>query len=118
METEPAGITEDQVASILKLRRARAEAFGTDLFGDIAWDILLQLYAAALGERSMRLKDLDLDAPSSTIARWVAVLEERGLLICHLGGSDAADLRLELSRAAAAELSKLFRRLRAMDPID
>lgn len=117
MNIQPADASEEQIASILELRRARAEALGPGLFGDFAWDILLQLYAARLGERSVRLSDLESLAPSSTLARWVAVLEERGLVSCGLDGLSPAEIRAELSPTGEARMSELFRILRHLHPI-
>lgn len=76
------GLSEAQVRWILKVRRDRARVFGASLFSDPAWDILLELLAARLGGRDIELADLAYIAPSSTLARWVAALEERGLVRC------------------------------------
>ena len=75
-------ITEDHILSILIARRARHSEFGPDLFSEPAWDVLLELHAAALGARKLSLADLAraIDTPESTTARWVAVLADRGLV--------------------------------------
>ncbi len=80
----PIEVTEDQIKSILEIRRGRSEIFGERLFSDPAWDILLELLAAMLGNRKLTLSDLDQVAPKSVLARWVAVLEERQLVTCEL----------------------------------
>jgi len=112
VNTETLGATEEDIASILRLRRARAEMFGAELFGDLAWDILLQLFAARLGRRKVRLSDLQIVAPKTTVARWAAVLEERGLISCHLDRLNSKELWIELSASGAARMSALFRSLR------
>lgn len=76
------GLTEDQVKSILDIRRERSAIFGEGLFSDPAWDILLELLAARLGRRKTTLSSLNRIAPKSVIGRWVALLEERGLIAC------------------------------------
>jgi hypothetical protein len=111
VEFEPIGSDEQRIASILRLRRQRSEVFGAGLFDDIAWDILLQLYAAHLGGREMRLADLAGTAPRSTLARWTQVLEERGLVACRLDMLSPADLWIELSSRGAAKMAGLFRTL-------
>lgn len=58
-------IREDHVLSILSGRRGREAAIGRELFSDPAWDILLELYAARLGQRRMFLRELarSIDTP-------------------------------------------------------
>lgn len=108
MSTQAAALTERQIAAILALRHARAQAFGAELFADPAWDILLQLFAAKLGRRRMRLADLDVVSPASTLARWALVLQERGLVTCELDCSEPNDFWLEISAVGAAKMSRLF----------
>lgn len=103
------GVTEEDIESILRLRRARATVFGAELFGDVAWDILLQLYAARLGGRRVKLADLDIPAPKSTVARWAAVLEQRGLIAWKPGPLDPREFAIELSGAGAIRMAGLFR---------
>ena len=111
VEFEPVGSDEQQVTRILQLRRERADLFGAELFNDLAWDILLQLYGASLGNRKIRLADLAHIGPKSTLARWTAVLEERGLVTCDLDPSTPCNLSIELTAAGEAKMAKLFRSL-------
>lgn len=83
-KTGPVNVTEGHIRSILKIRRGRCEIFGEGLFSDPAWDILLELLAARLGNRKLTLSELNEVAPESVVARWIAALEERGLLVCEL----------------------------------
>lgn len=78
----PLELGEDHILSILMARRGREEIFGRNLFSDPAWDILLELYAAHLGERRMSVADLTrtIDSPASTVARWVHALAEHDLV--------------------------------------
>jgi hypothetical protein len=98
-------MTEDQIASILQIRRRRSEVFGEGLFSDPAWDILLELFAAQLRQRRLELTDLESIAPTSTLARWVAVLQERGLVICELDALCPDRFWIALSGECAAEMS-------------
>ena len=101
--------TEAHIAAIIHLRRARAEVLGEGLFGDIGWDILLELFAAYLGGRSIRLSDLECQGPRSTVARWAAALEERGLIRCRRSDRfDRDELWLELSDLGRTKLEGLF----------
>jgi DNA-binding MarR family transcriptional regulator len=78
----PVTLTEDHIVSILLVRRARGDILGEGLFSDPAWDILLELYAASLGGRSMSVAELvaATETPPSTTVRWIGVLKARGLV--------------------------------------
>jgi hypothetical protein len=65
-------------------RRRRSQIAGTgDLFGEPAWDILLNLFIAGCEGRRLSVAALcsDAGAPESTALRWIAVLERRGLIV-------------------------------------
>lgn len=67
---------------MLALRRSREALFGPELFGEPAWDMLLELYLAADGPQSFMVSNLGVSAsvPSTTALRWTGVLLERGLI--------------------------------------
>ena len=111
MDFEPVGNEEQRITTILQLRRERVDLFGAGLFHDLAWEILLQLYAASLRNRKIRLADLADVAPRSTLARWTTVLEERALVTCDLDPADPCNLWLELTSVGEAKMAKLFRSL-------
>jgi hypothetical protein len=96
-EVGPVNVTEDQIRSILEIRRGRSAIFGKGLFSDPAWDILLELLAARLGNRNITLVELDQVAPRSVLARWVADLEDRGLVNCELDRFRPDQFRVSLS---------------------
>lgn len=97
--------TRDLVASVLEIRKNRSEVFGSDLFSDPAWDILLELFAAELTKRKVKLADLNSIAALSTVARWLAALEQRGLIICDGDPLEADNFWIELSRDCAAKMA-------------
>ena len=98
-------MTEDQIESILQVRRKRAELFGAGLFSDPAWDILLELFAAELGKRKIGLADLAPIAPRSTLARWLAKLEEMSLVVCDVDPLQPEHFWVALSRDCLAKIS-------------
>ena len=104
-----AGITEDHVLSVQASRRGREAVFGRDLFADPAWDILLELYAARLGDRRLTRCDLAtlVDLQLSSLERWLRALAERGLVIATGRGPGETDV-IELSESAATAMKRLM----------
>lgn len=108
MELIHAQLTEVDIAWILEIRRERSRVFGDDLFSDPAWDILLELFAARLAERRMTLGDLASVAPQSTLARWVAALEERGLVELMVDPLEPDQFWIGLSNASQDKLMRFL----------
>jgi predicted transcriptional regulator len=68
--------------SIYRARRRRLKLFNANLFGEPAWDMLLDMFIkTARGERlSTTSLCIAADVPQATGLRWIAQLEEQGLL--------------------------------------
>lgn len=87
----PSSCTEESAAApdgiqlnvLLEAHRRRESFFGSHLFSDPAWDILLNAYAALLSHESWSLGDLcAVSAVPATVAvRWVKKLEQDGWLV-------------------------------------
>jgi DNA-binding MarR family transcriptional regulator len=105
-------ITEDHIQSLLLARRARTALFGNELFSDPAWDLLLELYAARLGERTTSLAHLAqaIDTPPSTLARWVTALNENGLTTSTANSPDPAKIIVSLTDQGLTKLEQLAKR--------
>lgn len=97
---DPFDMSEDHLRSIQMVRRAREEVFGGGLFSDPAWDILLELYAAHLGQRTVSINDLaaEIRLPPGNVSRWVAVLSEKEIV--ETIGMDGDPVRLTSYGAA------------------
>lgn len=67
---------------VLGSRRLRERCFNRIMFGEPAWDILLMLYASEQSSGRLTMTRLAewVDAPLSTVARWVKFLEEEQLV--------------------------------------
>ena len=66
---------------IIHSRRRRADLFGgDDLFGEPAWDILLELYAAGQGQQRLSISGACVvsGVPPTTALRWIEKLEREG----------------------------------------
>lgn len=68
------------VREILRSRRRRNEVFGDDLFGEPAWDLLLELYAAEITQQRVSVSSACIASavPPTTALRWIEKLEKEG----------------------------------------
>jgi DNA-binding MarR family transcriptional regulator len=71
------------IREILRYRRRRDRVFGGDLFGEPAWDILLELYMAELTYKNISVSSACLASavPATTALRWIGTLEKKGLIM-------------------------------------
>jgi len=67
---------------VLSSRLVREQYFQRDLFGEPAWEILLALYAIDDSGARFTISKLAecINAPLSTVVRWVKTLEEQSLV--------------------------------------
>ncbi|WP_170304751.1 winged helix DNA-binding protein [Croceicoccus estronivorus] len=81
-----AGGGKDQLLAIAERyyqsRRARDNRFPKDIFGEPAWDILLDLFINTRRRRTVSTTSLCIasSAPATTALRYISVLEKRGLV--------------------------------------
>jgi DNA-binding MarR family transcriptional regulator len=99
---EPAtvmAVKAQQVRSTIKSRRLRADVFGENLFGEPAWDMLLDLYASHLEQKRVSVSSLQIASavPGTTALRWMTRLESKGLIMRHADPFDARRVFVELS---------------------
>jgi len=109
-KSEPA----EQALQLYRERRRRIEAFGDDtLFGEPAWDILLDLFVA--GERGKRVAVtsacIGSGVPSTTALRWLNVLELRGMVEREDDNHDARRSFVRLTPKARAMMLDYFANL-------
>ena len=64
-------------AELLQKRRAaRAAHFPKEMFGEVAWDIMIALYIEERGHSlSLTAISMQIQAPMSTLLRWITYLE-------------------------------------------
>ena len=104
-------VTECYIRNMLKLRRHRDRFFASELFADPAWDILLELYAAALGQFRVSVSNLCIAAavPPTTALRWIKQLEEAGLTERRADPTDGRRQFVMLSDEALSSMNAYFR---------
>ena len=90
---------EKTVLQIILARRARARVFGTELFSDPGWDVLLALFLARLRHQRMTLVQLGRDVTLSPklAGRWIDTLDQHGLVRRRSDPGDRRRTFVELS---------------------
>jgi len=91
------------IRSVIRMRRLRDEYFAANLFGDPAWDMLLDLMAARLESKPVAVSSLCIAAavPATTALRWIKRMTDEGLLVRRSDPEDGRRVFIELSDAAA-----------------
>lgn len=104
-------VTESHIRNMLKLRRHRDRFFASELFADPAWDILLELYAAALGQFRVSISNLCIAAavPATTALRWIKQLEEAGIIERRPDPTDGRRQFVMLTDQALSSMNAYFR---------
>lgn len=103
-------VTERKVRHIINLRRNRNRFFEEELFADPAWDILLELYAAEIGQQRMTVSSVCTGAcvPATTALRWANLLEKKQLIERRSDPRDGRRVFLSLSRSAVRAMDNYF----------
>lgn len=80
-EADEVGIAPAEIRRAIRARRLRDQFFGTGLFEDPAWDMLLDLFAADLEGAQVSVSSLCIAAAvaPTTALRWIGRLTEAGL---------------------------------------
>jgi DNA-binding MarR family transcriptional regulator len=92
--------------ALYRARRARESSFGDhgDLFGEPAWDTLLDLFVAREAGRRVSVSSacIAADVPATTALRWLSLLEQRGLVERCADSGDGRRIYIGLSDTAHA----------------
>lgn len=94
-------------------RRLRGELFDDPaIFGEPAWDLLLDLYIAAREGKRVPVTSACIGAavPTTTALRWLAQLEEKQLIHRENDASDARRVFVRLSDDALCRMDEFFAR--------
>ena len=100
---------------VYSVRRRRDAAAGVGgLFGEPAWDILLDVFIAQLSRCDIQVSSVCIEAgvPATTILRWLARLEQEGLIY---RASDNVDGRRRYVRLTPAGDALMRRVLNAFE---
>jgi hypothetical protein len=102
--------TAAEVRSVIRQRRRREELFEPDLFADPVWDMMLDLYAAALDRKRVSVSSLCIASavPATTALRWIKLMEQRGLFVRSPDGEDGRRIYIALSADACEQMRRYF----------
>lgn len=106
--------------AMYRARRARERYISGDLFGEPAWDILLDLFIAkARGQRvSVTSVCIASQVPPTTALRWIGLLQDEGLIVRDDDDKDRRRAFLRLSDAGETAVSRcLIEASKALLPI-
>ncbi len=93
------------------LRRKRSAIFGNpDLFGEPAWDILLDLFIAQGEGKPVSVSSACIGsaAPATTGLRWLGVLAEEGLIVRENDPEDHRRVLVRLTSAGRTAMERFF----------
>ena len=93
------------------LRRKRAAIFGNpELFGEPAWDILLDLYIAHVDGKPVSVSSACIGsaAPPTTGLRWLGVLADEGLVVRENDPEDNRRVLVRLTRKGVTAMERFF----------
>ena len=98
------------VSWLIRARRNRARYIGTELLGEPAWDILLEILRAELAYERISVSSACSAAgvSSSTALRWLNALEHHRLVLRQGDGLDASGTFLVLSPDTSNALRRHF----------
>jgi len=101
-------------------RRMRKQYFPDELFGEPAWDILLDLFIAAQAGEQRLVKQACLAAqvPSTTALRYIAALEGAGLIERANDSLDRRRTFIFLTRRGLEKMVKYFLSMADLTALD
>lgn len=94
--------------AIWRARRARTKIFDSDLFGEPAWDMMLDMFRQTVWGRTVIVKGACIGAavPITTGLRWIDILIERGWLERTADPNDKRRQTLALTGDGYARIRK------------
>jgi len=104
------GVTSLDIRKIIRMRRLRDKHFPSDLFGDPAWDMLLDLMVARIDRLPVSVSSLCIASavPATTALRWIKTMTEAGLFERRSDPSDGRRVFIALSDETARAMHAYF----------
>jgi len=107
---EPQDVPLERVNCLIAARSKRSHYLSTELFGEPAWDILLDLLRAELAGDPISVSSacIAADIPASTGLRWLKVLEQKGLVTRQYDPRDARRTFVVLTSQGSVAMRRYF----------
>jgi len=101
-------VSEETVRWLIKVRRERARYLSPELFAEPAWDILLDLLRAEIGQHRVSVSSLCIASgvPATTALRYINTMTEQDIIVRRRDPHDGRRVFIEL----ASEVSRALRR--------
>ncbi|MET1756858.1 MarR family transcriptional regulator [Novosphingobium sp. RD2P27] len=98
------------VRRIIRHRQLRSRHFGSQIFADPAWDMLLDLTAARAEHRRVSVTSLCIASgvPPTTALRWIGQMVEQGLFLRVSDETDRRRAFIELSNGCVDAMARYF----------
>jgi predicted transcriptional regulator len=98
------------IRRIIQQRRLRDRYFGSEIFGDPAWDMLLDLAVARVEYKRVSVTSLCIasSVPPTTALRWISEMVKSGLLQRTEDETDRRRAFISLTDKAADTLARYF----------
>lgn len=98
------------IRRIIQQRQLRARYFDGELFGDPAWDILLDLAAARVEHKRVSVTSLCIasNVPPTTALRWITMMVDSGLLERIEDDTDRRRAFVTLTEKASDAIARYF----------
>ena len=98
------------IRTILRVRAQRRAVFGSSLFGEPSWDMLLELYDAHFKARRECVSSLCIASgvPSTTALRWIGHLEQEGWIARVPDAHDRRRYYVELSKRGLEAMTQVL----------
>ena len=99
-----------QIYNICEIRQQRGKFLPHKLFGEPAWDILLELYAAELDQQRMSITRLTRRSkiPATTVLRFLTTLSGEGLIVRKSDPTDARRVFVSLTPDGIESMNRFF----------
>jgi hypothetical protein len=100
--------------AILEFRRSRGDVLPSALFGEPAWELLLELFVADANGQQLTAREIGIRSSISPVimSRWLVHLSKAGFIIGD--GSGDLDDPLTLSGSALGGIEQLMKRAHSL----
>lgn len=110
-EVKPGPLDLDRVKRYLRMRRLREQLLPGSIFGEPAWDMMLDLFVAKVEGRKVATNSACIASavPVTTALRWIERLDCAGLVERFPDGMDRRRVYVELTDAATQAMAQWVR---------